>query len=180
MIKNTFNFLGKKLLLAVAFFALTATAVTAQKICSIDINGILESMPEYQTAQRDLDNQAAKWRQEIAKEYDKIKGMYNKYQAESVMMMTDEMRRQKEDEIMAQENQVRELQKTKFGPKGVLFEKRQELIAPIQEQVYSAIEEYAEDKGYDYIFDSGSATGIIFANPRYDKTDDIKKKLGLN
>ena len=178
MNKNRINFFGKKLLFAIALFAFTASSSLAQKICSIDVNGILESMPEYQTAQRELDNKAAQWRQDIAKEYDKIKGMYNKYQAESVMM-TDEMRKQKEDEIMAQEKQVRDLQKAKFGPQGALFEKRQELVAPIQEQVYTAIEEYANDKGYDYIFDSGSATGIIFANPRYDKTDDIKKKLGL-
>ena len=89
------------------------------------------------------------------------------------------MRKQKEDEILAQEKTVREMQKAKFGPEGALFEKRQELVAPIQEQVYTAIEEYATDKGYDYIFDSGGATGIIFANPRYDKTDEVKKKLGI-
>ena len=178
MINNNFNLLGKKILFALAFFVLLGSSATAQKICSIDVYGILESMPEYQTAQRELDNQAAQWRQEIAKEYDKIKGMYNKYQAESVMM-TDEMRKQKQDEIEKAEAQARELQKSKFGPNGALFDKRQELIAPIQEQVYTAIEEYANDKGYDYIFDSGRTTGIIFANPRYDKTEDIKKKLGL-
>ena len=179
MNRNSIQFFSKKIFVALAFMMLTAGSVMAQKICSIDVNGILESMPEYQTAQRELDNSAAKWRQEIAKEYDKIKGMYNKYQAESVMM-TDEMRKQKEDEIMAKEKEVRDMQKAKFGPQGALFEKRQELVAPIQEQVYTAIEEYANDRGYDYIFDSGSATGIIFANPRYDKTDEIKKKLGIN
>ena len=174
----TINFMGKKILFLMAFVALTTVSMVAQKIASIDVNAILESMPEYKTAQKNLDQSAAKWRQDVAKEYDKIKGMYNKYQAESVMM-TDEMRKQKEDEIMAQEKQVRELQKSKFGPEGALFEKRQELVAPIQEQVYTAIEEYADEKGYDFIFDIGSATGIIFANPRYDKTEDIKKKLGI-
>lgn len=179
MNKNTINGMTKKLLFMMAFVALTTVSMMAQKIASIDVNAILESMPEYKEAQRNLDQSAATWRQDIAKEYDKIKGMYNKYQAESVMM-TDEMRKQKEDEIMAQEKQVREMQKAKFGPEGALFEKRQELVAPIQEQVYTAIEEYANDKSLDYIFDAGSATGIIFANPRYDKTDDIKKKLGIN
>lgn len=178
MINNTISSLSKKVLFIAALFMMTASSVVAQKIASIDVNGILESMPEYKKAQAELDQSAAKWRQEIAKEYDKIKGMYNKYQAESVMM-TDEMRKQKEDEILAQEKTVREMQKAKFGPEGALFEKRQELVAPIQEQVYTAIEEYATDKGYDYIFDSGGATGIIFANPRYDKTDEVKKKLGI-
>lgn len=178
MNKKTIKFMGRKILFMLTLVMLTSVSMMAQKIASIDVNTILESMPEYQTAQRELDNVAAKWRQDIAKEYDKIKGMYNKYQAESIMM-TDDMKKQKEDEIMAQEKRVRDLQKAKFGPNGSLFEKRQELVAPIQEQVYTAIEEFANDKGYDYIFDSGSATGIIFANPRYDKTDDIKKKLGI-
>ncbi|MFK8009181.1 MAG: OmpH family outer membrane protein [Saprospiraceae bacterium] len=178
MNKNTISMIGKKLVFMVALVMMTSATMVAQKIASIDVNGILESMPEYKKAQTELDQSAAKWRQDIAKEYDKIKGMYNKYQAESVMM-TDEMRKQKEDEIVAQETTVRQMQKAKFGPEGALFEKRQELVAPIQEQVYTAIEEYATDKGYDYIFDSGGATGIIFANPRYDKTDEVKKKLGI-
>jgi len=178
MNKKTINFKGKKILFMVALVLMTSVSMMAQKICSVDINDILASMPEYQTAQKQLDNAASKWRQDIAKEYDQIKGMYNKFQAESIMM-TEEMKVQKENEIMAQEKRVREMQKSKFGPDGALFEKRQELVAPIQEQVYTAIEEFASDKGYDYIFDSGSATGIIFANPRYDKTDDVKRKLGI-
>jgi len=178
MNKMTIHSAAKKILFMVALFTFTSASLMAQKICSIDVNGILQSMPEYQTAQKELDNAAAKWRQDIAKEYDKIKGMYNKYQAESVMM-TDEMRRTKEDEIMAQEKQVRDMQKAKFGPEGALFKKRQELVAPIQEKVYDAIEDYANTKGYDFIFDLGSASGIIFSNPRYDKTDDIKRELGI-
>ncbi len=161
-----------------ALVMMTSATVMAQKIASIDVNGILESMPEYKKAQSELDQSAAKWRQDIAKEYDKIKCMYKKYQAEMVMM-TDEIREQKEDEIVAQEKTVRDMQESRFGPEGALFEKRQELVAPIQEQVYTVIEEYASEKGYDYIFDSGGATGIIFANPRYDKTDEVKKKLGI-
>jgi len=170
--------IGRKIFFMAVLVLMTSATMVAQKIASIDVNGILESMPDYKKAQAELDQSAAKWRQDIAKEYDKIKGMYNKYQAESVMM-TDEMRKQKEDEIVSQEQTVREMQKSKFGPEGALFEKRQELVAPIQEQVYTAIEEYASEKGYDYIFDTGGATGIIFANPRYDKTDEVKKKLGI-
>ena len=90
------------------------------------------------------------------------------------------MRRQKEEEIMAKEKSVRELQKSKFGPEGALFTKRQDLVQPIQDRVYQAIESYANDKGYDFIFDKGGATGILFSNARYDKTEEIIKVLGSN
>jgi outer membrane protein len=133
-------------------------------------------MKEYKTAQKQIDDLAAKWRREIAEEYDQIKGMYNRYQAEQVLL-SDEVRRQKEEEIMNKEKEVRDLQKQKFGPEGDLFKKRQELVAPIQEQIYTAIEGYANDKGFDFIFDKGSASGMIYSNVRYDKTDDILKEL---
>jgi len=170
---------AKKIIFVFALVGFTSVSMMAQKVASVDVSGILSSMGDYTQAQADLDKTAARWRQEIAKEYDLIKGMYNKYQAEQVMM-TDEMRRQKEDEIMAKENEVREMQKAKFGPEGALFKKRQDLVAPIQEKVYDAIEDYANQKGFDFIFDLGSASGIIFSNPRFDKTEDIKKKLGIN
>jgi len=133
-------------------------------------------MKEYKTAQKQIDDLAAKWRREIAEEYDQIKGMYNRYQAEQVLL-SDEVRRQKEEEIMKKEKEVRDMQKQKFGPEGALFQKRQELVEPIQEQVYAAIENYANDKGFDFIFDKGAASGMIFSNARYDKTDDILKEL---
>ncbi len=170
--------LTKKLVFLFAMVACLSFGSYAQRIASVDVAAILESMPEYSKAQSDLDKTAAKWRQEIAVEYDKIKGMYNKYQAEQVLL-SDDMRQQKEDEIMEAEKSVREMQKRKFGPEGSLFKKRQDLVRPIQEKVYSAIEDYADQKGYDFIFDKGSASGMIFANPQYDKTDDIKSKLGL-
>ena len=102
--------------------------------------------------------------------------MYNRYQAEQVLL-SDEVRRQKEEEIMNKEKEVREMQKKKFGPEGDLFKKRQELVAPIQEKVYSAIENFANDKGFDFIFDKGAASGMLFSNERYDKTEDILKEL---
>ncbi len=165
-------------ILAFAFFLLGSATISAQRIATVDINRVLETMPEYQKAQDELDKQAKEWRQDIAQEYDVIKGMYSKYQAEQVLL-SDEMRQKREDEIMEKERQVRELQKKKFGPEGDLFRKRQELVNPIQEKVYTAIEKYSNEKGYDFIFDKGGASGIIFANSRYDKTDDILDELGL-
>ena len=166
-----------KSLLAVSTFLLVfAFTANAQRIAYVDINKILESIQEYQSAQDELDRIASKWRQEIAQDYDEIKGLYNRYQAEQVLL-SDEARRQREDEIMEKEKAVRDLQKNKFGPEGALFKKRQELVRPIQDKVYAAIESYAEDRGYDFIFDKSGAAGIIFSNPQYDKTEDILKSL---
>ncbi len=169
---------SKKIFIAVAFISFTTASSFAQRIASVDVNLILESMSEYQKAQAELDKVASSWRQEIAQEYDKIKGMYNRYQAEQVLM-SDDMRKQKEEEIMAKEQEVREMQKNKFGPEGALFKKRQELVRPIQDKVYSGIEDYANSKGYDFIFDKGGATGILFSNPKYDKTNEVLKLLGV-
>ncbi len=157
-------------------FCLALPSVQAQKIAVVDINAVLSALPDYQKAQDDLDKLAQKWRQEIAQEQDIIKGMYSKYQAEQVLL-SDDMKKSREDEIMNKEKAVREMQREKFGPEGALFKRRQELIKPIQERVYAAIETYADQKGYDFIFDKGGSAGLIFANQTHDKTDDIIKAV---
>ena len=167
-------FLSLALVCTLGFFS--SADLQAQKIAVVDINAVLQSMDEYKNAQTELDRSASQWRQEIAQEYDKIKGMYSKYQAELVLMSED-MKHQKEDEIMAKEEQVRDMQKQKFGPEGALFQRRKDLVQPIQDKVYSAIEKYADDRGYDFIFDKSSASGIIFSNSRFDKTEDILSRV---
>jgi outer membrane protein len=166
----------KKGLLATIAALMFAFTANAQRIATVDINQILEQLSEYQTAQKQLDDTAAKWQREINEEYDQIKGMYSRYQAEQVLM-SEEVRTQKEEEIMNKEKEVREMQKSKFGPDGALFKKRQELVRPIQDRVYKAIEGYANSKGFDFIFDKGGSAGIIFSNARFDKTEDILKAL---
>jgi outer membrane protein len=104
--------------------------------------------------------------------------MYNKYQAEQVLLSED-MKRQKEDEIMNKEKEVRELQRQKFGPEGELFQKRQELVAPIQNEVFKAVQGFADSRGFDIILDKSSTTGILFLNDEFDKTDDVKRILGI-
>jgi outer membrane protein len=146
--------------------------MNAQKIAVVDINQILNSLPSYKTAQEELDKVATKWRSEISQQQDAIKGMYNKYQAEQVLM-SEEARKQREEEIMNKEKEVREAQRSKFGPEGELFKKRSELVKPIQDKVYSVIERFAADKGYDLILDKGGSAGIIFANATTDKTTAI-------
>lgn len=149
---------------------------TAQRLAYVDVNAILESMPEYTKAQESLDKLATQWRQEIAKQQDEVKGMYSKYQAEQVLMSED-MKKKREEEIMNKEKEVREAQRIKFGPEGALFKKREELVKPIQDRVYNAITQFAEEKGFEFIFEKGSASGMLFADPKYDKTEDVKSMV---
>ncbi|MEZ4986598.1 MAG: OmpH family outer membrane protein [Saprospiraceae bacterium] len=166
----------KALPLFVAALLFFQVAGTAQKFAYVDVQEILENIAEYQEAQAELDRLANQWRQEIAQEYDVIKGMYNRYQAEQVLLSED-ARKQREDEIMNKEKAVREMQRDRFGPEGALFKRRQELVQPIQERVYAAIESYAQERSYDFIFDRSSDSGMIFSNPQYDKTEDIIRRL---
>jgi len=169
------QFVAASLLMAAALFVLPSQGIS-QRIAIIDVEQIMNTIPEYQAAQQELDQMASRWRQEINQQYDDIKSMYNKYQAEQVLM-SDEARVQREEEIMAKEKAVRDLQKARFGPDGALFQQRQALVQPIQDKVYAAIEEYANDRGFDLIIDKSSTAGIIFTKDAFDKTEDIIKKL---
>jgi outer membrane protein len=168
MIKHLFS----TVLVTLGFVA----TLSAQRIAYVDVTAVLESLPEYQKAQEQLDKVATAWRQEIAQEQDKVKGLYSKFQAEQVLL-SEEMKKQREEEIMAKEKEVRELQRQKFGPEGALFKKREELIKPIQDKVYNSIEKFAQDKGFEFIFDKGSASGMLYADKKNDKTEDIKTIL---
>jgi outer membrane protein len=168
----------KNLLLVFALLAGTLFNTTAQKIAVVDINKILSDMPDYQKAQADLDKVAADWRQEIAQQYDEIKSMYNKYQAEQVLL-SDDVKKQREEEIMDREKEVREVQKRKFGPEGELFLMRRELVNPIQEKVFNAIEQYALESSYDLILDKAGSAGVLFASEQFDKTELIKRRLSI-
>ncbi|MBK9271074.1 MAG: OmpH family outer membrane protein [Saprospiraceae bacterium] len=168
---NKFKLLFSSLLM----LALGLTA-QAQKFALVDVNQVLENLDDYKKAQDELDRVAAVWKQEIAVEYDKIKALYNKYQAEQVLL-TDEQRKLKEEEIMNREKDARKLQKDKFGEDGELFKKRQDLVRPIQDKVYAAIQDYALARSLDAIFDTSGTAGIIYYNKELDKTEDIIKKL---
>lgn len=168
----------KMKMLLMSALLMTGMMMNAQRIAIVDVNEVLEKLPAYTKANDEIDVIAKAWQQEIAQEYDKIKSLYNEYQAEQVLM-TAEMKTQKEEDIMNKEKAVREMQKRKFGPEGELFVKRQELVQPIQDQVYEAIKAYAEERGYDLILDKSSNTGILFTSDNYDKTGDIKKRLNI-
>jgi outer membrane protein len=167
----------KKLLLGMVLSLMLVPISFAQRTAVVDIAAVLENVSDYKKAQEQLDKISSQWQQQISEEYDAIKSLYNKYQTEQVFL-SEEMKQQREEEIMNREKAVRDLQKKKFGQDGELFSKRQELVQPIQDRVYDAIEDFAAEKGFDLIFDKSSAAGLIFANESYDKTDDILKKLG--
>ncbi len=169
----------KKIITLVLMVFATIPLTMAQRVAIVDVTAILESMADYDNAQKEIDKVAAEWQQEIAQEYDNIKSMYNKYQAEQVLL-SDEARVEKENEIVEKEKQVRELQKRRFGPEGDLFRKRQELVSPIQDLVFSAIEDFAAEKGFDLIFDKSASAGILFTSADYDKTEELKRRLGVN
>lgn len=164
----------------IAFLALFAfigiATVNAQRIAYVDMEKIMESMPDYTVAQKQLEEVAERWRQEISKEYDKIDQMYRDYQAREVLL-SDDMRKQKQDEIVAKEKEVRELQKKRFGPEGELFQKRQSLVKPMQEKVFGAIEKFANERNYDMIFSAPDGAVIIYAKADKDVTADIIKSL---
>ena len=168
----------KRILSIAALVAIVGYTTSAQRIAVVDIQEILSNMTEYTAAESELDKVASAWRQEVSIEYDKIKSLYNKYQAEQVLL-SEADKKNREDEIVEAEAQVRELQKKRFGPEGDLFLKRQELVAPVQQKVFSSIEDFAADRGYDLIFDKAGSTGLLFTSAEYDKTEDLKKRLGV-
>ncbi len=171
----------KKLLVVLSFIFFSGASLVslqAQRIAIVDVNEILSQMDSYQKAQNELEQIASGWRQEISQKMDEVKSLYNKYQAEQVLL-TEEMKRKAEDEITNKEAEVRDLQRKRFGPDGDLFAKTEQLVAPIQENVASAIKEYADSRGYDLILDKSSATGILFSNESLDKTEEVKRQLGI-
>ncbi len=167
---------SRLLILGMIFMIVGALQSSAQKVAIVDISLVLQSLEEYKNAQLDLDNIASKWRQDIAQEQDIVKGLYNKYQAEQVLL-SDDQKKKREDEITSKEKTIREMQKDKFGAEGLLFKKRQELVKPVQERVYAVIEKYASDRGLDLILDKSSSSGIIFSAGALDKTNDILNLL---
>lgn len=167
----------KQLVLTLAIFAVSLSASMAQRFAYVDTEYILNKIQDYNDAQKKLDGMATVWQEEIDAKFDEVKKMYNKYLAEE-FLLTDEMKRQREDEIIKKEKEANELQRQRFGFEGDLFKKRQELIQPIQEKVYNAIEKIATSLGYDFIFDkaSGGAT-LLYTNSKYDLSEQVLKSI---
>ena len=153
-------------------------ATQAQRIAFVNTKYILENMPEYESAQQELDRLSTQWQQEIDERWEQIQRMRDAYNAEAILL-TEEMKRSRQEEIAKREREARDLQNKRFGPKGDLFKKRQELIQPIQDRIYQAIKEVA-GTSYVAIFDIGSqGNNVLFASEKYDKSDSVLRKLGI-
>ena len=162
-------------------FTVLATMLSAgsfaQKYCYVDTEYILDNITEYKAAQQQLDQLSVNWQKEIEAKYAFIDKLYKDFQAEQILL-TDEMKRKRENEIVTKEKEVKDFQKTKFGYEGELFKKKQELVKPIQDKIYNAIKKMATDQSYAVVFDKSSDLIMLYANPKYDKSDDILNALG--
>jgi outer membrane protein len=168
----------KKLLLIAFSTLMIGFGAAAQRYAVIDSKYILEKLPEYKDAQTKLNQFSALWQQDIEKKQTELDKMYKDFDAEQVML-SDELKKKREDELYNKEKEVRDLQKKRFGFEGDLFKKRQELIKPIQDKVYTAIQKLAVDKTFDFILDKSEGITVIFADPKLDKSDDVLKFLGV-
>jgi len=148
-----------------------------QKYAYVDSEYILDNIPEFQDAQDELDEMSKKWQKEIEAAYTQVSDMYQKYQAESVLLPED-VKRKREDEIVKKEQEVKDLQRKYFGPEGDLYQKRQELVKPIQEKVYNAIETLASARNYSFVFDKAGGATMLYTNPNFDISDDVLDEVG--
>ncbi|UAY51839.1 OmpH family outer membrane protein [Ferruginibacter albus] len=151
---------------------------TAQRYAVIDSKYILDKVPEYKQAQAKLDSISVQWQKEIDYKQSQLDSMLKSYDAEQVML-SDELKQKREDELYNRQKALRDLQKKRFGFEGDLFKKRQELIKPIQDRVYSAIQKLAVEKSFDFILDKSEGITVIFADPKLDRSDDVLKNLGI-
>lgn len=158
---------------------LFSAATYAQKFVFVDMEFILSKMPTYTEAQKQLDKVAGDWQKEVEAKMKGVDDMYKQFQAEQVLM-TEPMKQQKIAQIEAKEKEVKEYQKTKFGPNGELFKKRQELVKPIQDKIYNEVQKYAIAKGLDFIFDRSSGPTMLYASDRMNKSNDILAALGIS
>ena len=168
----------KKLLFLTVCSMLLATASQAQRYAVIDSKYILEKLTDYKDAQKKLDQFSEQWQQEIDQKQTLVDKMIKDYDAEQVML-SDELKKKREDELYNKEKELRDLQKKRFGFEGDLFKKRQELIKPIQDKVYNAVQKLAVDRQYDFILDKSEGITVIFADPKLDKSDDVLRNLGV-
>jgi outer membrane protein len=165
-----------KLILIMMF---VVTALSAQKFAFIDSEYILKQIPAYESAQDQLDQVSQRWQQEVDALMDEVKTLYKNYQNDLVFL-SEEMKVKRENAIVEKEGVAKELRKKYFGPEGELFKKRESLVKPIQDEVYNAVKEVADDGGYSVIYDKTSAMDIVYASASLDVSEKVVEKLGYS
>src|SRR5574344_813234 len=169
----------KRKLFLMMVFVVTAISVNAQKFALIDMEYILKNIPAYERANEQLNQVSKKWQAEVDAISTEAQTMYKNYQNE-VVFLSQEQKTKKQDDIMNKEKEASELKKKYFGPEGELFKKREALMSPIQEEVYNAIKDICDLRGYALVLDRASDTGIIFGSPKIDISNEVLQKLGYS
>lgn len=157
----------------------TATVSFAQKYAYVDTEYILENIPAYQAAQEQLNTLSTQYQRELENVQAELEQMYNDFRAESVLL-SDEMKRKREDVIVSKEKEFRALQQKYFGPEGELYQKRQGLVKPIQDDIYNSIKDIAASGNYAVVFDKAGSLSMLYTDPRYDLSDQVLEKMGYN
>ena len=169
----------KKLFFILLSVFVTATTVSAQRYAIIDTKYILDKMPAYREADNKLTQTATTWQKEIDGKQAELDQMYKNFDAEQ-FMLSDDLKKKREDQLFNKEKELRDLQKKRFGYEGDLFKERQKLVKPIQDKVYNAIQKMSVNRGYDFVLDKSEGITVIFADPKLDKSDEVLRELGIN
>ena len=162
----------KRIIFILALVAAFAFESKAQKFALIDMEYILKNIPSYEMANEQLKQVSQRWEKEITTQAQKVESMYKEYQSNSVFL-SDDQKKKKEEEIVAEDKKY-------FGPEGELFKKRESLMKPIQDDIYNAVKQISETKGYQMVMDRASSANIIFASPRIDISNEVLAKLGYS
>lgn len=169
----------KKIIVVFALLFAVAVNANAQRYCVIDSKYILDKLVDYKDAQARLDQMSKSWQTEIDGKMQEVDRMYKAYQAERAIL-SDDMRKKREDEIVQKEKAAKDLQKQRFGYEGDLFKERQKLVKPIQDKVFNAVQKMAMSKGFDMVLDKAGGVTLFYADPKLDKNDEVLKLLGIN
>lgn len=169
----------KKLIISLCLLAGISFGMNAQKFAMVDMEYIMKNIPSYETANDQLNQISKRWQSEVDAQMQDVQKMYKNYQTELVFL-SDDMKTKREEEIVAKEKAVQDLKRKYFGPEGELFKKRQSLMKPIQDEVYTAIQEISKEKELDLVFDKSSAMSVIFTSPKLDISDAVLQKLGYS
>lgn len=173
------NLLSRMRGILILLLATVAMQANAQKFALIDMEYILSHVPAYERANEQLNQISRKWQAEVEALTKEAQTLYKTYQSEAVFL-SDEQKTKSEEAIVAKEKEAAELKKKYFGPEGELYKKRESLMTPIQEEIYNAVKDISDQKGYSLILDRASDAGIIFANPKIDISNEVLTKLGYN
>ena len=170
----------KKILFLLALLLLPLGVAEAQKIALVDMEYILKKDPSYAVMNRQIEDLSKKWQAEVAGYEKKAEQAYQSYQSEAALLSAQQ-KKQREESIVALEKQAYELKRKYFGPEGELFKKRTSLITPIQDEIYNAVKDISDQRGYSLVIDrSSNAAGIIYGSPKVDISNEVLQKLGYS